>query len=246
VLEVFDADLADMLVEKYRASGIDVLTGAPVTEVRQADGTLEVVCGDGHVVACDMAVHGAGRVPALEGLDLEAAGVPFGRGGIDVDTSMRSTGNSRVFAAGDAAALGLPLTPVAIVQARVALANILDSGSASFAPAATPSVVFSDPVLAAVVLTEEQAAGEGLDVEAKLSDTSSWASSRRIGQRVSGAKTIVERGTGRIVGAHLLGHGAGEVINVFAAAIAGGLSAADLKGAIWAYPTAASEIAYLL
>jgi glutathione reductase (NADPH) len=71
-------------------------------------------------------------------------------------------------------------------------------------------------------------------------------SSRRVGVTVSGAKVLVERGTGLIVGAHLLGHGADEVVNLFAAAMRGGLTAAQLKSATWAYPTAGSEIVYLV
>jgi glutathione reductase (NADPH) len=246
VLEGFDPDLAEMLARAYRDAGIEIRTGAVVAEVRSAGGALEIVCDSGDIVACDMAVHGAGRVPDLEGLDLEAAGIAFGPHGITTDDSMRSTTNTRVFAAGDAAASGIPLTPVGISQACVVVANILEPGPARFAPVVTPSVVFSDPPLASVGLTEDQARERGLDVEVKLTDTSAWASSRRVGQRVSGAKTIVERGSGRIVGAHLLGHGAEEVINVFAAAIAGGLTASDLKGGLWAYPTAGSEIVYLL
>ncbi len=81
-------------------------------------------------------------------------------------------------------------------------------------------------------MSEASAKAAGLDVEAKLTDTSTRASSRRVGARVSGAKTIIERATGRIVGAHLLGHNAGEVINVFAIAIAGGLTADDLMATI--------------
>lgn len=246
VLEGFDPDLAEMLTRAYRDAGIEIRLGAVVTEVRSAGGALEIVCGNGDIVACDMAVHGAGRVPDFEGLDLDAAGIAHGPRGIDTDESMRSTTSPRVFAAGDAAGSGVPLTPVGIAQARVVVANILEPGSATFSPAVTPSVVFSDPPLASVGLTEEQARERGLDVEVKLTDTSSWASSRRVGQRISGAKTIVERGSGHVVGAHLLGHGAEEVINVFAAAIAGGLTASDLTGALWAYPTASSDIVYLL
>jgi glutathione reductase (NADPH) len=159
---------------------------------------------------------------------------------------MRSTSNPRVFAVGDAAALGAPLTPVAIVQARVALANILDAGSARFEPGATPSVVFSDPVLASVGLTEAQAREDGLDVDVKLSDMSGWASSRRLGQHVAAAKTVVERSTGRILGAHLLGHGADEAVNVVAVAMLGGLTAHELRGAVLAYPTAGSDLTYVL
>jgi glutathione reductase (NADPH) len=192
-----------------------------------------------------MVVHGAGRVPDLESLALKAADVAFGRRGIEVDAQLRSVSNPRVWAAGDAADRGLPLTPVGVAQGRLVARNIL-GGADAFDPAVTPSVVFSDPVLVAVGLTEEQATSQGIDVTARLIDSTTWASSRRVGARVSGAKVLVERGTGRIVGAHLLGHNAEEVINVFAVAIVGGLTAADLKAIPWAYPTGASEIVYLV
>ena len=245
VLKEFDPDLTDMLVRGYRQAGIDVRTDAPVTEVRRAGGGFEVVLGDGSTVPCDMVVHGAGRVPDLEDLDLATGDVAHGRHGIDVDEHMRSTSNPRVYAAGDAAALGAPLTPVGIAQARIALRNILEPGSARFAPTATPSVAFCDPPLSSVGLSEEGARASGLEVEVKLTDTSEWAASRRVGIRVSAAKTIVEIGTGRILGAHLLGHNADEVINVFAAIITGGLSVSDVKSSIWAYPTGGSDIVYM-
>lgn len=245
VLEAFDPDLAGMLASGYRSAGIDVFTEAAVIEVRDDGGAFTVVCEQGLRVTAETVVHGAGRVPAISGLGLEAAGIVHGRGGIEVDNRMRSVGNERVYAVGDAAAAGAPLTPVAIAQARVAVADVLEPGSAEFAPPVTPSVVFSDPVLASVGMTVEQARAQDIEAEAKFTDTSGWAASRRIGQRVSGAKTVVERGSGRIVGAHLLGHSAGDVINVFAVAMACGQTASDLKRAIWAYPTGASEIPYL-
>ncbi|KUK47970.1 MAG: Pyridine nucleotide-disulfide oxidoreductase [Actinobacteria bacterium 66_15] len=245
VLEAFDPDLADMVVSGYRSAGIDVFTNATVTEVRDDDGMFTVICEEGLEVSAETVVHGAGRVPAISGLGLEAAGIEHGRRGIEVDGRMRSVGNERVYAVGDASATGAPLTPVATAQARVAVADILEPGSAEFAPPVTPSVVFSDPILASVGMTVEQAEAQGIEVEAKLTDTSGWAAARRIGQQVSGAKTIVERGSGRVVGVHLLGHTAGEIINVFAVAMACGQTASDLKRAIWAYPTGASEIPHL-
>lgn len=245
VLDGFDPDLAGILVDGYRKAGIEVRTDAPVREVVRDGQALAVVLQDGTRLAADMVVHGAGRVPDLEALDLVAGGVAFGRRGVDVDQALRSVSNPRVWAAGDAADRGLPLTPVGIAQGRVVVRNILGD-PAEFDPAVTPSVVFSDPPLASVGLTEAQAAGQGLDVRASLVDRTSWASSRRIGARSAGAKVLVEQGTGLIVGAHLLGHHAEEVINVFAAAIAGGLTADDLKAMPWAYPTAGSEIGYLV
>jgi glutathione reductase (NADPH) len=75
---------------------------------------------------------------------------------------------------------------------------------------------------------------------------SAWASARRVGARVSGARVLVESSTGRIVGAHLLSHNADEVINVFAAAMAGGLTAREMKAIPWTYPTGGFEIGYLI
>ena len=246
VLAGFDPQLADMLAKGYRESGIDVRTDSPVSAIERASDGLVVVLGDGSLVECDTAVHGAGRVPDLDALDLTAGSVSFSPRGVEVDERMRSVTNPRVWAAGDAAASGAPLTPVGILQARVIVRNILGDETAVFAPLAVPSVVFSNPPMATVGLTEEQAARQGADVEVKFSDTSSWMSSRRLGVRVGGAKVLVERESGRIVGAHLLGPHADEMINVFAAAIEGGLTAHQIRSMLWAYPTSGAEIVYLV
>ena len=247
VLNGFDHDLSDRLVEAYRTRGIEIRTGAPVNGVYPGDsGGLDVVFEGGTALECDVVVHGAGRVPDIEQLGLDAAGVRHGPRGVEVDERMAATGNPRVYAAGDAADLGAPLTPVAIAQARVAVRNIVEPESAVFSSPVTASVCFSDPPLASVGLSEEEARKAGMDVEVKLTDSTDWASSRRVGASVAGAKTIVERGTGLVLGAHLLGHHAEEVINVFALAVARGVTADELKAMLWAYPTGGSEIAYLL
>ena len=153
VLRGFDQELAAMLVEGYRKAGIGVRTEAPVRAVEKDGEALTVVLEDGTRLPCDMVVHGAGRVPDIEALDLETGGVGFGPRGIAVDEHLRSVTNARVWAAGDAADRGLPLTPVGITQARVVVRGILGDGDAVYDPAVTPSVVFSDPPLAAIGLT---------------------------------------------------------------------------------------------
>ena len=245
VLNGFDQDLAGMLVDSYRDGGIDVRTDAPVQAVERAGDELAVVLASGERVPADMVVHGAGRAPDLEQLDLSAGGVRAGRRGVEVDTRLRSVSNPHVWAVGDAASRGLPLTPVATIQGGVVVRNIL-GGDEAFDPVATPTVAFTDPPLARVGMSQEQAASEGLDVTGELVDTSGWASSRRVGARVSGAKVLVERDTGRILGAHLLGHHAEDVINVFAVAMTAGLTRTDLMNVPWAYPTGGWEIRYLL
>jgi glutathione reductase (NADPH) len=249
-LKGFDPDLADALVAQYAEWEIPVRVNTPVASVRRGDysenSPFVVELADGSRLSTDLVVHGAGRVPDLDPLDLATGGVEFGPLGVTVEPSMRSVSNPRVWAAGDAAAGGPPLTPVGVSQARAALANIVSPGSTTWSPGVIPSAVFSQPPLAAVGLSEAEAKARGLDVEVKFTDTSAWLSSQRVGLKHSGAKTIVERGTCRILGAHVLGYHAEETINLFALAITAEQTVDDLKRVLWAYPTAASEIVYLL
>lgn len=245
-LKGFDADLVGMLIAQYAEWGIEVRVDTPVASVRREGEGFVVDTASGGSLPCDLVVHGAGRVPDLDGLGLEVANVAFGSRGIEVGADMRSVTNQHVWAAGDAAASGPPLSPVGVQQARVALSNIVEAHSAAWDPPVVPSCVFSQPPLASVGLSEHAAAQSGLDVAIKLTDTSGWLSSQRVGLAHTGAKTLVDRATGRILGAHILGHGADEVANVFALAIAQRLTADDLKAMLWAYPTASSEVVYLV
>ena len=245
LLKGFDQELVALLADGYRKRGIDVRTNAPLVEVREARGGLEVALGDGSVLIADTVVHGAGRVPDIAGLALDIGDVAASARGILVTPDMRSTSNPSVFAAGDAADMGKLLTPVGIAQARVAARNIVEPGSASFEPVAVASCVFSSPPLAAVGLSEAEARASHPDARMKFTDTSQWVSSRRVGDTVGAAKAIVD-GDGTLLGAHVLGHNADEVVNVFAAAIAGGLTAESLKAVLWAYPTNSSEIVYFV
>lgn len=245
ILEGFDADLAGVLCDAYRNEGIDVVLDAPVSEVREDGGHLVVHAGE-RSWECDMAVHGAGRVPDLEALELPAGGVESGPRGVEVDDSLRSVSDPRVLACGDAAARGLPLTPVGIRQGQVVARVLAGEAGAAWGDPVTPSVVYSDPPLAMVGLTEHAAKAAGLDVDVLFDDTSAWYQSRRLGVRMSAAKTIVERGSGRIVGAHILGPAAEELINVIAVAMDAGAPASAVTALPLTYPTAASALPYLL
>ncbi len=246
MLAGFDPELVSALAASYRERGIDVRTNAPVVAVERAGEALRVRCGDGFEIDADLVVHGAGRVPDLAALKLDAAGIEAGPHGVVVDEGMRSVSHPHVYAVGDAASRGPQLTPVAIAAAHVAARNVVEPGCAVFEPPVVPSVAFAYPPLAAVGLGEEEARGRAIDIMVKRSDASGWASERRVGSPVAGAVVLSDAGTRRILGAHLLGHHAEEVVNVFAVAIAAGLTTDDLGGAIWAYPTLGSEIVYLV
>lgn len=131
-------------------------------------------------------------------------------------------------------------------EGRIVAANLLEGNRHRPDYSGVPSVVFTIPPLASVGLKEEEARKAGLDLRVTQLDTSGWYSSRRIGETCSGFKVLVEEGTGRILGAHLLGPSADELVNVFALAIRKGLTAEDLKEMLFAYPTHASDVQYML
>ncbi len=246
-LERFDTDLVGWLMEATQAAGIELLVRHPVEAVERAGGEFQVHVSGGRTIAADLVVHAAGRVPDLDDLDLEAAGVERGKRGVIVNEFLQSTSNPAVYAAGDAAASeGLPLTPVAGLEGRTAAANLLKGNHLTPDYHGTPSVVFSLPPLATVGLTEAAARQAGLRFGVKQGDTSGWYSSRRLNETHSGFKVLVEEGTEQILGAHLLGHHADEVINLFAVAMRAGLTATTLKETLYAYPTSASDLRYML
>jgi len=198
-------------------------------------------------IEVDLVVHGAGRIPDLQDLDLDAAGVQYSRKGIAVNRFLQSVSNPAVYAAGDCAdSGGPPLTPVAGYEGRIVAANLLEGNHTVTEYAAIPSVVFTIPPLARVGLDEEEARRDRLQFTVRHEDTAGWYASRRVGERHSAFKVLVENGTDRIIGAHMLAPHADETINLFSLAMRAGVSAPQLKQMLWAYPTQASETNYMI
>jgi len=250
LLEGFDPDLVQQLFEKTQRLGAAIHLQAEAKAIEKNDGGLTVharVAGAEKLFEADLVVHGAGRVPDIEDLNLAAAGVEAEKRGIRVNEYLQSVSNSAVYAAGDAAASdGPPLTPVAGYEGRVVASNLLEVNHVKARYVGVPTVAFTIPPLASVGLSEQTAREKGLKFRTHREITSSWYSSRRVAEDCSGFKVLIEDGTDRILGAHLLGPHAEEVINLFALAIATNARATDLRDAIFAYPTLASDIRYML
>jgi glutathione reductase (NADPH) len=194
-----------------------------------------------------MVVHSAGRVPEIGDLNLDAAGIKCEKRGVRVNDFLQSVSIPAVYAAGDVAASeGLPLAPVASYEGLVVAANILKGNHQRPNYLGIPSVVFTIPPLAAVGLSEHGAREQNLKFRVNTEMTSTWYSSRRVAETYSGYKVIVEEGTDRILGAHILGSEAGEVVNLFALAIRSGMRATDLKHTLFAYPTSGSNMSRML
>jgi glutathione reductase (NADPH) len=250
-LEGFDPDLVGQLVEATRDLGVDVQLETTVVAVdkRNDEFIVRTQRGDeqGEIV-CDLVVHAAGRVPEIDDLALDVAGVErVERGGIVVNEYLQSVSNPAVYAAGDAVASGgLPLTPVAGMQGGIVATNLLEGNTRTPNYEGIPSVVFTTPPLARVGLDEAAARAQGLRFSVHHEDTSGWYTSRRVALAHTGFKTLVEDGTERILGAHVLGFQSDEIVNIFGLAIRNGLSARDLKDMVFGYPTGASDISSML
>ena len=249
-LEGFDADLVGQLVQATGELGVDVRLDTEVKSISKDGHHFGVKASSENgeqTFEADLIVHGAGRVPDIDDLDLEKAGIKREKKGVSVNEYLQSVSNPAVYAAGDAAATaGLPLTPVASMEGHVVASNLLNGNHRKPNYAGVSTVVFTIPPLASVGLQEEAARKQGLKFKVNQEETSGWYSSRRVALKHSRFKTLVEEGSGRILGAHLLGHNAEEAINIFALAIRYGLKADDLKTMIYAYPTSASDLSYMV
>jgi glutathione reductase (NADPH) len=249
MLTAFDADLVGWLMEKFHEMGIDVRLGTSVTAIEKNGDGLSVRAssnGKDEVFAADLVVQAAGRVPDLDPLDLAAAGVESEKGRLKLNAFLQSVSNPAVYAAGDAALSGPPLTPVAGHDAKAVAANMLDGNHQKPNYFGVPSVAFTIPPIASVGLSEKQARDNGLEFRVHSEKVPGWYTARRVAETTYGYKVLVEKETGRILGAHLVGPHVEETINIFALAIRHGLTAEEIKTTMFAYPTAASDIGYMI
>jgi glutathione reductase (NADPH) len=249
LLPGFDPDLVGLLTAKSRQIGIDIRIGTRVEAIEKTSAGFTIRAASGEKresFEADLVVHAAGRVPDLAPLELAAAGVEREEHRLRLSEFLQSTSNPAVYAAGDAAGTGLPLTPVSSHEAKAVAANMLKGNHQKPDYLGVPSVAFTIPPIARVGMLEAEAREHGLRVRVQHENTAGWYTARRVAEDASGFKIIVDEADDRILGAHLIGPHVDEIINVFALAIRQGLAAEDLKSAIFAYPTGASDIGYML
>ena len=250
MLKNFDTELVGWLMERFQALGIDVQTRTSVKGIEKRDSGYRVRAStlDGAQISidADLVVHAAGRAPNFDGLQLEAAGIVVHSGRLDLNEFLQSVSNPAIYAAGDAAQMGPPLTPVSSHDAKIVAANLLEGNHARPDYRGVPSVAFTLPPIAAVGMSQEEARAQGRKFRTKSQKASSWFTARQAAEPVYGYKVLVEEDTELVLGAHLVGPHVDEVINLFALAIRHGLTAANLKATMFAYPTGASDIGYML
>ena len=249
-LKGFDPDLVDLLVDRTRRLGVDVLARTSIRSVESSPAGFRVSLDtDGTLteVEVDLVVHGAGRIPALDRLGLDAADVEVGPRGIVVEPHLQSVSNPAVWAAGDAADTpGMALTPVAVFEGKVAASNMLKDHTTVPGYDGVATVVYTVPELARVGMLEADARAADIDLDVRYTDTSGWFSNYRIGEDTAATKILIDRASDTIVGAHMFGPEYGELINFCALAIKLGLTTRQLKSMTASYPSVGSDLGSML
>ncbi|WP_193099331.1 glutathione-disulfide reductase [Burkholderia sp. Z1] len=241
ILRGFDDDVRQFLTDEMTKQGVTIHSRAVVESISRADdGTLSVRVGDARHGPYDAVLYATGRVPNVDGLGLEQAGVMLdARGAIAVD-AYSATSVASIHAIGDVTSRP-QLTPVATRDGGL-LARTLFGGSRVAADHAwVPSAVFSQPEVATVGLTEADARRAHGDVD--IYRTSFKALRHTLSGRDERTmmKLVVARDSQRVIGAHMVGRDAGEIIQGIAIAIRAGATKAQFDDTIGIHPTAAEE-----
>ncbi|MBI1766295.1 MAG: mercuric reductase [Acidobacteria bacterium] len=238
-----DADAAALIHQQLEREGLTIINQATILRVEQRGADKVIVYqrdGQQHEVICDLILSAAGRVPNVEGLNLEAAGVHYDHTGVLVDERLR-TANPRIYAAGDVCSQ-FKFTHAADATARLVIRNALFFGNAKASSLVMPWVTFTDPEVAHTGYYEAEARAAGYDV-ATL--TESFADVDRAildGEEDGFARVHYDRKTGRILGGTIVARHAGEMISELTLAITHGLKLGALSSTIHPYPTQAEVL----
>jgi glutathione reductase (NADPH) len=239
-LRGFDDDLRKTLAAEIRKKGVDLRFNTNVENIAKASGGIRATLTGGVDVEADQIMFATGRSPNTRNLGLEKAGVELNEvGAVVVDDYSRST-VPNIFAIGDCTDR-LKLTPVAIAEGRAVAETLFNNNPMKPDYTNVPSAVFSLPNIGTVGLTEMQAAEEYGKIDVYKT------SFRPLKHTLSGRdelimmKLIVEAATDRVVGCHMVGPEAGEVIQGLAVALTCGATKAQFDATIGIHPTAAEE-----
>jgi glutathione reductase (NADPH) len=241
-LRGFDCDVRETLAAEMRKKGIDLRFGANVERIERSDGELRAVLLDSSVVAADDILYATGRTPNTHGIGLEQVGVKIDDiGAVLVDEYSRSS-VSNIFAVGDCTDR-LNLTPTAIAEGQ-AVAETLFGKEPKVRPdhRGVPTAIFSQPPCATVGLSEEDARREHGEIDVyrtrfrPLKHTLSGRDEKTM------MKLVVDRASDRVVGCHIVGADAAEIIQGFAVALKCGATKAQFDATIGIHPTSAEEL----
>ena len=237
-LRGFDGDLRESLAEALGAQGITVHPNSHPTKI-EANGDEKILRFEGHALHTDLVFFATGRAPATGSLGLETIGVKTnGNGAVVVDQHLR-TSQPHIYAMGDVTDR-LNLTPVATAEGHALADSLFGKQPRTISLQNVPTAVFSTPPIGTCGLTEEEASAHG-PVDVYVSKFTPMRHTLTGRARKSMLKLVVDQATQKVLGAHMLGEDAPEIMQGLAIAIVMGATKADFDRTIGIHPTAAEE-----
>ena len=242
ILRGFDDDIRHFVAAEMRKKGVALRTQAQVTQIERerGEGALQVTFADGTVLPADTVLYATGRRPNTEGLGLDELDVRLTpNGAVVVDEHYRSS-MPTIHALGDVIDR-VQLTPVALAEAMALVDRLFGAGTRHVDYELIPTAVFTDPNIGTVGLTEAVARERFGDVRIfrsefkALKHTLSGSSERTL------MKLVVDAKSDRVVGLHMVGADAGEIVQGFGVALKAGATKAQFDATIGIHPTAAEE-----
>jgi len=244
ILRGFDRDLRCHLHDELEAKGMRILLETRVQELKETASGFEAQLDSGEVLETDLPVFAIGREPRIEGLGLEDLGVELGRrGGIVVDDDFTSSVPS-IYAVGDVTD-HIQLTPVALAEGMHFAHRFYGQGEHRIDYMSIPTAVFCQPELATVGLTEAEAWHRCQDVRVYKSVFTPLKLTLSERKEHSIVKLVVDASNDRVIGCHMAGHGAAEIIQGLAVAMKAGATKAQFDATIGIHPTSAEEFVTL-
>lgn len=240
LLRGFDEDVRVFITTEMRKAGVDVRLGVDVKSIRKTNNDLILTLDDGTEVNADVVLYATGRIPNIQSLHIEAMGLSANKAGaIEVDENYQTAVPS-VYALGDVTAR-IQLTPVALGEAMMLVDHLFGDKKKKMNYEYIPTAVFTHPNIATVGFSEHEARKKFGDVTVFRTDF------KPLRHTLSGStercflKLIVDKSTDKVVGLHMVGPDAGEVVQGFAVAMKAGATKAMFDSTIGIHPTIAEE-----
>ena len=245
LLRGYDESIRDRLLQISTVKGINFRFNAQMERIeKDKDGVLHVHFKDGDPVSCDVVMFATGRAPNLDGLGLDSAGVELSdKGAIKVDDYSRTSCES-IYAVGDVTDR-LQLTPVAIREGHAFADTVFGDNPRTVDYDCVPSAVFSHPPLAGVGMTEAEAKNRLGTVKVYTSDFRPMKNVLAGREERALYKMIVDATTDRVVGLHMIGPDAPEILQAAAIAVKAGLTKQDFDDTVALHPSMAEELVLL-
>jgi glutathione reductase (NADPH) len=240
ILRHFDHEIRDFAADEFRKKGINIRCNTTIEKIERSADQLICTLSNGELLETDAVLYATGRKPYTGGLGLNNTAVRCRENGTIITNQHFQTDEESIFALGDVTG-GMELTPVALAEAMVFANTEFNNSPQLMDYSNIATAVFSQPAIAVVGLTEDEARENFTDVLIYKSSFRHLKHSLTTNQEKTFMKLVVDKVSDKVLGAHMVGSDAGEIIQGLAVAIKAGVSKAVLDATIGIHPTAAEE-----